>query len=198
MNYLAHAYLSFNDPGILTGNLISDFVKGKKQFSYPSPIRKGIILHRHIDDFTDSHEVTKSAKAIFAPYYRLYASPFIDVIYDHFLAADETEFPNGSLLSFSHQTYSLLDDHVPLFPDRFRQMYPYMKQHNWLYNYRHRQGMARSFEGLVNRALYLHESSIAYNLFEKHYDQLRDHYKAFFPSLKKYAFNKMQELLKED
>ena len=31
VNYLAHAYLSFGDPEILTGNLISDFVKGKKK-----------------------------------------------------------------------------------------------------------------------------------------------------------------------
>ena len=32
MNYLAHAYLSFNKPDILAGNIISDFVKGKKKF----------------------------------------------------------------------------------------------------------------------------------------------------------------------
>ena len=31
MNYLAHAYLSFGDPDILAGNMISDFVKGKKK-----------------------------------------------------------------------------------------------------------------------------------------------------------------------
>jgi len=30
MNYLAHAYLSFDHEEILVGNLISDFVKGKK------------------------------------------------------------------------------------------------------------------------------------------------------------------------
>ncbi len=35
MNYLAHAYLSFNDPDVLAGNMISDFVKGKKKFDYP-------------------------------------------------------------------------------------------------------------------------------------------------------------------
>jgi acyl carrier protein phosphodiesterase len=34
MNYLAHAYLSFNEPEILTGNMISDFVKGKKKFEF--------------------------------------------------------------------------------------------------------------------------------------------------------------------
>lgn len=34
MNYLAHAVLSFDDPDILTGNIISDFVKGKKNFYF--------------------------------------------------------------------------------------------------------------------------------------------------------------------
>ena len=53
MNYLAHAYLSFNDQEILTGNMISDFVKGKKKFDYPSRIQAGINLHRLIDNFTD-------------------------------------------------------------------------------------------------------------------------------------------------
>jgi acyl carrier protein phosphodiesterase len=30
MNFLAHAF-SFNEPGILTGNMINDYVKGKKK-----------------------------------------------------------------------------------------------------------------------------------------------------------------------
>ncbi len=42
MNYLAHAYFSFNQPPVIVGNLISDFIKGKKQFDYPAEIQKGI------------------------------------------------------------------------------------------------------------------------------------------------------------
>ena len=59
MNYLAHAYLSFNDPEILVGNMISDFVKGKKKFDYPLRIQAGIMLHRIIDEFTDGHPATR-------------------------------------------------------------------------------------------------------------------------------------------
>jgi acyl carrier protein phosphodiesterase len=40
MNYLAHAYLSFNQPEILVGNMISDFVKGKKKFDFAPGIQK--------------------------------------------------------------------------------------------------------------------------------------------------------------
>ena len=88
MNYLAHAYLSFNEPGILTGNMISDFVKGRKKFDYPPQIKKGIELHHAIDEFTDNHPATKQAKEFFRSDYRLYSGAFVDIVYDHFLAND--------------------------------------------------------------------------------------------------------------
>ncbi len=87
MNYLAHAYLSFNEPEILVGNMISDFVKGKKQFDFAETIHKGIVLHRSIDAFTDEHEITKQAKEIFKPAVGLYAGAFVDVVMIIFLPA---------------------------------------------------------------------------------------------------------------
>ena len=71
MNFLAHAILSFNDPDILTGNMISDHVKGKSQYDFSPGIQKGIRLHRAIDRFTDLHPVTKAAKI----YYRRPQAP---------------------------------------------------------------------------------------------------------------------------
>ena len=70
------------------GNMISDFVKGKRKYDYPEQIQQGIAVHREIDRFTDTHPVTKEAKEIFRPSYRLYAGSLMDVIYDHFLALD--------------------------------------------------------------------------------------------------------------
>ena len=93
MNYLAHAYLSFSIPEIAVGNLISDFVKGKKKLEYPETIQKGISLHRAIDAFTDAHEITRQAKVFFRPDYGLYSGALTDVVYDHFLANDPLEFP---------------------------------------------------------------------------------------------------------
>ena len=120
MNYLAHAYLSFNQREILVGNMISDFVKGKKKFDYPILVQKGIILHRAIDEFTDEHTTTKKAKQIFHADYRLYAGAFVDVVYDHFLAIDEKEFTNESLKEFTQKTYQSLSQFVDIFPDRFQ------------------------------------------------------------------------------
>jgi acyl carrier protein phosphodiesterase len=187
LNYLAHAYLSFNDPEILVGNLISDFVKGKKKFDYPIGIQHGITLHRIIDTFTDEHEATRKAKEFFRPYYRLYSGAFIDVVYDHFLAVDKTEFPTETLFNFSQQAYSILDEYQHWFPPRFAVMFPYMKTQNWLYHYRTLQGTKNSFEGVVRRAAYLTESNTASFLFEKHYQPLQECYRQFLKDAKPFV-----------
>jgi len=197
MNYLAHAYLSFNHPEILLGNMISDFVKGKKKFGYPSLIQKGIMLHRAIDDFTDTHEATKKAKLYFKKDYGLYAGAFMDIVYDYFLANDQVQFSNNALAKFSYETYQQLESQETFFPEKFHQLFYYMQLHNWLYNYQFKEAIAKSFRGLVHRAEYMHDSSAAIIIFENNIDELKKYYDDFFPSLKEFSFKKMNDLLNE-
>ena len=187
MNYLAHAYLSFRDPQILVGNMISDFVKGREKFSFDGNIFHGIDLHRQIDAFTDTHPATARAKEIFRPHYRLYSGAVMDVVYDHFLAADPKEFSDESLLRFSAEVYEQLETHAAGLPPRFLSMFPYMRMQNWLYGYRRREGLARSLEGLVRRAAYLRESRTAMDLVDRNYEALKDCYENFFPEVKRFA-----------
>jgi acyl carrier protein phosphodiesterase len=154
MNYLAHAYLSFNNSDILAGNMISDYVKGKKQFEYPVSVQKGIQLHRAIDDFTDTHAATQELKSFFRSQYRLYSGAFADVVYDHFLANDTQQFSTDIALQlFATSTYNILEPFATIFPPPFKKMFPYMKTYNWLYNYKHRWGIEKSFGGVVSRAV---------------------------------------------
>ena len=196
MNYLAHAYLSFNRPEILAGNMISDFVKGKTKYTYPQGIQNGITLHRAIDEFTDAHPATKKAKEFFRSGYRLYSGAFVDVVYDHFLALDTNEFDNSSALqNFTAKTYATLDNYFLLFPQAFQNIFPRMKQHNWLFNYQYPAGIEKSFAGLVYRAAYMNESETAFAVFNKNYAALKDCYNIFFPTLKKFASHYLSELL---
>lgn len=183
MNYLAHAYLSFEEPEVLLGNMISDFVKGKKQYDYPPRVQAGITLHRSIDHFTDHHETTRAIKTLFHTDYRLYGGAFADIIYDHFLSLDASRFTETTIGAFSQWVYTTLSVYEPLFPERFSKMFPHMKRDNWLYHYREIWGIEKSFGGLVYRAKYITESTTACKLFEKHYAFLRDCYDAFFPDL---------------
>ena len=191
LNYLAHAYLSFHRPGILVGNLISDYVKGKKKFDYPDQVQKGIQLHRDIDQFTDTHEATHQGKQVFRADYRLYAGAFMDVVYDHFLANDLNQFPADSLLAFTQDTYFELEQQSAILPESFARIFPYMKEHNWLYNYQFRWGIERSMTGLVRRSAYLSEAETAFRLFNEHYEQLQKSYDVFFPDLKKFVADRI-------
>jgi acyl carrier protein phosphodiesterase len=198
MNFLAHAYLSFDQPEILVGNLISDFVKGKKKLQYSEDVQHGIALHRAIDTFTDYHQATQIAKQFFRLDYRLYSGAFMDIVYDHFLANDENEFSDkDKLMQFSAHTYKQLDKFQGVFPENFSMLFPYMKRYNWLYNYSTLTGIKNSFDGLVRRSAYMTDASRAFEIFQRHYDELKKCYHDFFPSLKFFANNHLQLLIKK-
>lgn len=199
MNYLAHAHLSFGLPQVLVGNMISDFVKGNKQYQYNQAIQKGIRLHRSIDSFTDAHTVTREMKQVFKPAYGLYAGAFTDIVYDYFLANDSNEFASvPQLEAFSLHTYEVLEQHVSELPAGFQSILPYMKLHNWLFNYRHTWGIEKSFYGLVKRAKYLDNHDAAFSIFTEKMPLLKTYYDEFFPLLKNHAEHTLEQLLHTD
>ncbi|MGN7719892.1 ACP phosphodiesterase [Chitinophaga sp. 22620] len=182
MNYLAHAYLSFHDPAVTTGQMIADFVKGKQLYNYPEEIRRGIRLHRALDGFTDQHPATKAAKDIFRPTCGLYGGVFMDIVYDHFLANDKERFTLLSLAAFAESTYAIIQARHDELPPVFREVFHYMKSHNWLYNYRQRDGVLKSFTGMVRRSKYFpHPVEVPFGVFEDNYAALQECYDGFFP-----------------
>lgn len=184
MNFLAHAYLSYNNPEILVGNMISDFVKGKKKFGYPAGIQQGIAIHRAIDAYTDEHLTNRELKLIFKPHYGLYASPIMDVVHDHFMANYPDAFPTEqTLMDFSMHTYDLLEPYTDLFPERFARMFPYMRAQNWLYHYRSLDGLRQSMGGLQRRAHYIKEMDTAFRIFTDNYKTFEAGFNEFFPDL---------------
>ena len=187
MNFLAHAYLSFENKEILVGNMISDFVKGKAQYDFTPGIRKGIILHRRIDDYTDTHSAIKEAKEYFRPYYRLYSSPIIDIVLDHYLANDPSIFKPGDLENFTQTVYQTLNQYSAQLPLHFMHAFTYMQADDWLFNYQYKEGIVKSIRGLVRRAKFLEDSTTAIELFHKHYFSLRGCYSHFFGDVKFFA-----------
>lgn len=178
MNYLAHAYLSFGDSLILTGNMIGDHVKGQKALEdFPERIAAGVRLHRKIDAFTDEHPAIQRAKVWFREPYHLYAGAILDSLWDHFLANDPACFASEEALKdFAQVTYAQLADTAEWHPPRFAQYFPYMREHNWLYNYRTLAGIRRSLGGLERRAQHMPPIDEAYNIFIGRYYQLAQCY----------------------
>ena len=194
VNYLAHAYLSFNDPEVVTGNLISDFVKGKKKYEYRPGILKGINLHRAIDEFTDEHPLNKKTARVFKPAYGLYSAAFLDVTYDHFLAMKLAATGQQAFEQFTNKIYNDIAGFEPELPENFKNIFPYMRKHNWLYNYQFSFGIQNSFEGLAHRAKYISDSQTAYHIFENNYDALGSAFEEFFPQLREFSLENFSDI----
>ncbi len=193
MNYLGHAFLSFGDSEIITGNLIGDHIKGKLALNnFPQRISKGILLHRKIDSFTDTHTATKEASKYFKKEYGLYSGSIMDVLFDHFLANDTHFFATESvLLEFSLQVFAKIDLHTAHLPETFTRYFPYMKSQNWLYNYRTSIGILQSLNGLSKRAKYIAPIGIAHQIFMENYDVLNKYYFDLIGDLIKFTKNEL-------
>jgi acyl carrier protein phosphodiesterase len=186
MNYLAHAYLSFGDSLILTGNMIGDHVKGQKALAdVPEGIANGVRLHRKIDAFADEHPAVGRAKVWFREPYHLYAGPILDALWDHFLANDPACFTSEeALANFAQVSYAQLADTAEWHPETFASYFPYMREHNWLYNYRTMMGIRRSLGGLERRAKHIPPIEEAYNIFVGRYYQLAQCYYELMDAVK--------------
>jgi acyl carrier protein phosphodiesterase len=145
--------------------MISDFIKGKKQYDYPLSIQRGIRLHRTIYTFTDNHDAVRKSKLYLKPAVGMYAGAFVDIIFDHYLALDTTSFEStGTLAAFAERTYIILENHEEWFPENFKNIFPHMKQNNWLYNYQFARGIEKSFANIARRASYLSSSQECFKL----------------------------------
>lgn len=196
MNYLAHAYLSYGRPGILTGNIISDFVKGKKQYELPDAVQKGIRLHRAIDSFTDQSEETAFIKTMFRPRYRLFSGALADIVYDHFLANDSGIFTDeNDIQRLATATYDDLEQFKHALPSVFIPVFSGMKAHNWLVHYRHDWAIGRSFRGLAARSALIGETDTAFSVFLEKKEEMRTAYSSFFPKIISFSQSKLDELM---
>ena len=196
MNFLAHAVLSFNQPEILVGNMISDFVKGKKQYEFQPAVHLGIKLHRAIDLYTDEHPITKAMKHFYKEEYGLYSAVLADVSYDYFLANDLNIFSTKETLrSFTQATYTQIANYTEILPENFAIAFNYMQSQDWLYHYGSEAGIAKSFAGMQRRARYMKKTDAAMQIFQQNKEQMTLLYEEFFPQVNVYALTKLEELI---
>ena len=184
MNYLAHAFLSFGNEQLVVGNLIGDFVKGRKQLqNYPEAIQKGIVLHRHIDTFSDNHAILKQGIKVLKPTQQRYAPVVIDIFYDYFLAKNWSMFSERSLDEFAAETYAYLENNLDIMPLRISRTFEKMIEHNWLVGYQYEARIEYAFQRLSERIKHEHHLLRAINDLQKHKEQLNKDFILFFPDL---------------
>lgn len=190
MNFLAHLYLSGDDPNLMLGNFIGDFVRGrdlKEQFG--EAIAQGIELHRAIDEFTDRHPVVMQSKVRLRPKYRHYAPVIVDVFYDHFLASLWSNYHEEALNDYAERAYQLVQLNHSILPERVMMMLPYMIKGNWLVSYAGIEGINRALTGMSRRTTHVSYMDRAAEDLELHYSDFKKEFEIFFPLLQMYCQN---------
>jgi acyl carrier protein phosphodiesterase len=194
MNFLAHAYLSFGQEEILVGNFAADFIRGKEMALYHGDIRIGILLHREIDSFTDSHPLVRAGQSYLRPKFRHYSTVITDIFFDYFLGKNWDHFSPIPLEIFVNQTYDVLDRYQSQLPDRFGEMFYWMKSQNWLYQYREISGIQRSLSGLSRRTTFVSKMDEAPAVLLEKEAEFEVIFFAFFKELDTFARQKLIEL----
>ena len=185
MNYLAHVYLSGNDIELAMGNFIADSVKGNKYNEYPIRWQKGILLHRFIDSYTDSHLIFKSHAKLFFNSHRHYSRVLIDMYYDHILAKNWSNYHEKSLKDFSNQFYKKLlenEDHLPL---KVKSLLKYLISDNWFNLYSTIDGLKRILAQMESRIKYTSKLSESADKFVSLLSIIEPQFFLFFEDIQK-------------
>ncbi len=195
MNFLAHLFLSKNNKNILIGNFIADAVKGKDHENYPKEIQSGILLHRAIDYYTDTHPIVRKSKRRLHERYDHYAGVIIDILYDHFLAKNWRNYSEIPLTIYADNVYSFLQDNIETFPTEIQKLLPFMVEHNWLVSYASLDGIEKVLIGMNKRTKGISKMDMAIGDLVQHYEEFESDFTIFFKDLVQFSEEKTINLL---
>jgi acyl carrier protein phosphodiesterase len=152
MNYLAHLYLSDEDPFCRLGNLMGDFVKGPlAQCDYPDRILEGVRQHRAVDTLALGHTAVRRSKGRLDDRFGHTKGILIDIFYDHFLSRNWESWGLGSLRDFAEAAYRLLHGYRHILPHKFRPVARRIIRYDWLAAYRKPETIRFVLERMAGR-----------------------------------------------
>ena len=187
MNFLAHLYLSRHNEELMLGNFIADSVKSSNFDHYPEGIKKGIIMHRAIDSFTDNHEVFLQSVHRIQPRYRKYSGVIMDIFYDHFLAKNWNEYSIESLADFTKRVHKIMILNRDMMPERTQHFLKYMLLNDIPMPYAEVEGIKKVLYGMSRRAKFESGMENAATELVEYYPEFESEFNDFMPEARKFA-----------
>ena len=162
-----------DDRNLRFGNFIADHIKGIAIESYPPEIARGIMMHRAIDYFTDSHPAMSECRQYFRPAYQKYAGVVLDVVLDYFLCREWALLSPRSLRPFIYQFYLQLLLQWHWLPPFWKQKLPRLIRDNRLYRYRRIEGICESLDIMARTTSLPDGSALVRQVLQEQYDEMR-------------------------
>ena len=175
---------------------MADGIKGNQYKKFPKKIQTGILLHRHIDTFTDAHPTVRLSTKRLHQNYGHYSGVIVDILYDHFLAKNWNNYSDVPLSIYVDKFYQSLETHFELLPARTQKMIPYMMADNWLLNYAHIEGIQRVLNGMNRRTKNVSGMDRATNELQQYYSEFEKEFISYFEKLRSFSKIKLEEIQK--
>jgi acyl carrier protein phosphodiesterase len=168
---------------------MGDFVKGKVGDEFEPSLRQGILLHRKIDTFTDTHPLIRRSKTRISPEFRRYAGILVDIFFDHFLARQWSHWSDTPLDEFATVVYGILGERQETFPQRMQRSMRYMVSNRLLQSYREIGGVHHALRGIETRLKRPSRLGDSISELEENYGVFSSDFEQFFPLLVEYVEN---------
>ena len=179
----------------MIGNFIADHVRGNHFVHYPKEIQLGIILHREIDTFTDTHEIVRKSKRRLHERYRHYDGVIIDIFYDYFLAKNWANYSAIPLSIYANAINQLFEKISSELPEKSQNFIKYMIDYNILYNYQFKEGIQKVLNGMNHRTKGKSQMNLALEDLNSLEKELEEDFTLFFKDLILFAKEKLNHLL---
>jgi acyl carrier protein phosphodiesterase len=186
MNHLAHFFLSNNNDDLAIGNFVADFITNKELPQYTEGVRNGIMLHREIDSFTDTHPKVKESTKRLHEFHHKYSPVIVDIYYDFLLGKNWDKFQRGPSVSLTHFTqniYVLVKERENELPPNLRKNIHRMIADDWLMRYTTLDGLHEAFTRIEKAAAFPGNFGNAAKHLEEFMPAFDAEFLSFFPDL---------------
>ena len=192
MNYLAHFFLSPEDPDWIIGSILGDFVKGTidpvKFPEFTNGILNGVRLHRSIDVFTDNSDIFKTSVRRISGEYRRFSPILVDMYYDYLLAKHWGALHHEPFNVLRQKVYRILSTTNYSGYKRFLKTKSTMITEDWLGSYRTVGGISTAIERLGGRLKRGNTLIGGVKFLLENESKFENDFLAFIPTVQKYAF----------
>ena len=186
MNWLAHLLLSKRDVEYQIGNFLADPLKGRVWEGASKSLEQGMLMHKSIDIYTDSHEVVLMSKSRLGKKGYL-KGVIIDLLYDHYLSADWAAYSSVSQSSFLLSFYTGATQVVSSYPEEVKTIVTRLVESDKLARYQEFEGFVEALhriEGRLSPRIKAKDSALNYiGVVEQQYSALKSDFEVFFPAL---------------
>jgi len=186
VNYLFHLYLSGDDPEILTGNFMGDFVKGRLGDDYPPRLRRGLELHRRIDSFAQNQPQFNRSRLRIGKEFGLYRGILVDLYYDHFLASTWSDWSEEPLPQYLQRVRLIVEGKRSHLPERLQGMVPVIFE-EMIPSYTEIEGIANALARMSKRVKRTNPLAGGGPELARHYKGLYADFLEFLPAAREFA-----------